>query len=207
MHLDGSTSSDPDGTIESYKWFNQQQLIGSGRTIDVRLPDGDSVIRLEVTDDDGATGSSSATISVETPNGEPTARITDGNRTIPDSDRVAGENVHLDGSTSSDPDGTIASYRWFNQQQLIGSGATIDVRLPDGDNAIRLVVTDNDGATGSSTATISVAMPPPNAAPIATITGGSRTIPDGDRVAGENVHLDGSDVLGFRRHDRVVQVV
>ena len=192
VHLDGSASSDSDGTIESYKWFNQQQLIGSGRTIDVRLPDGDSVIRLEVTDDDGATGSSSATISVETPNGEPTARITGGNRTIPDSDRVAGENVHLDGSTSSDPDGTIASYRWFNQQQVIGSGATIDVRLPDGDNAIRLVVTDNEGATGSSTATISVAMPPPNAAPTATITGGNRTIPDSDRVAGENVHLDGS---------------
>ena len=152
------------------------------------------MIRLEVTDDDGATGSSTATITVEVPpaNGAPTARITGGNRTIPDSDRVAGENVHLDGSTSSDPDGTIASYRWFNQQQLIGSGATIDVRLPDGDNAIRLVVTDNDGATGSSTATISVAMPPPNAAPIATITGGNRTIPDSDRVAGENVHLDGS---------------
>ena len=192
VHLDGSTSSDPDGTIASYRWFNQQQLIGSGATIDVRLPDGDTVIRLEVADDDGATGSSSATISVETPNGVPTARITGGNRTIPDSDRVAGENVHLDGSTSSDPDGSIASYRWFNQQQLIGSGATIDVRLPDGDTAIRLVVTDNEGATGSSTATISIAMPPPNVAPTATITGGNRTIPDSDRVAGETVHLDGS---------------
>ena len=194
VHLDGSTSSDPDGTIASYRWFNQQQLIGSDATIDVRLPDGDNVIRLEVTDDDGATGSSTATITVEVPpaNGAPTARITGGNRTIPDSDRVAGENVHLDGSASSDPDGTIASYRWFNQQQLIGSEATIDVRLPDGDNAIRLVVTDNDGATGSSTATISVAKPPANVAPIATITGGNRTIPDSDRVAGENVHLDGS---------------
>ena len=99
MHLDGSTSSDPDGTIASYRWFNQQQLIGSGPTIDVRLPDGDTAIRLEVTDNDGATGSSTATISVETPNGAPTARIKGGNRTIPDSDRVAGENVHLDGST------------------------------------------------------------------------------------------------------------
>jgi len=72
---------------------------------------------------------------------------------------VAGENVHLDGSSSSDPDGTIASYRWFNQQQLIGSEATIDVRLPDGNSVIRLEVTDDDGATGSSTVTISVEAP------------------------------------------------
>src|SRR6185295_12672321 len=188
VHLDGSNSSDPDGTIASYRWFNQQQLIGSGPTIDVRLPDGDTVIRLEVTDNDGATGSSTATITVEVPaaNGAPTARITGGNRTIPDSDRVAGENVHLDGSNSSDPDGTIASYRWFNQQQLIGSEATIDVRLPDGDTVIRLEVTDNDGATGSSTATITVEVPAANGAPTARITGGNRTIPDSDRVAGEN---------------------
>ena len=96
-----------------------------------------------------------------TPNVAPTASITGGNRTIPDSDRIAGENVHLDGSASSDPDGTIASYMWFNQQQPIGSGPTIDVRLADGDNVIRLVVTDDDNASGSSTATIAVAMPPP----------------------------------------------
>ena len=65
--------------------------------------------------------------------------------------------------TSSDSDGTIASYRWFNQQQPIGSGATIDVRLPDGDTVIRLEVTDDGGATGSSTATISVEIPSPRA--------------------------------------------
>ena len=163
VHLDGSTSSDSDGTIASYRWFNRQELIGSEATIDVRLPDGDNAIRLVVTDNDGATGSSTATISVAMPppNAAPIATITDGNRTIPDSDRVAGENVHFDGSTSSDPDGTIASYMWFNQQQLIGSGPTIDVRLPDGDTVISLVVTDDGGATGSSTATISVEVPSP----------------------------------------------
>jgi outer membrane autotransporter protein len=111
---------------------------------------------------DGEANSAPATVTVVvTPNVAPTARITGGNRTVPDSDHVVGEDVHLDGSTSSDPDGTIASYMWFNQQQPIGSGPTIDVRLPDGDSVIRLVVTDDDGATGSSTATISIATPPP----------------------------------------------
>ena len=62
-------------------------------------------------DASGAT-SSPATVTVTvTPNIAPTAVIAGGNRTIPDSDRVAGENVHLDGSGSTDPDGTIASYR------------------------------------------------------------------------------------------------
>ena len=94
---------------------------------------------------DASDESERATVRVEvTPNAAPISRIKDGNRTIPDSDRVAGEDVHLDGSTSSDPDGTIASYRWFNQQQLLGSGPTIDVRLPDGNTAIRLEVTDNE---------------------------------------------------------------
>ena len=115
-------------------------------------------------DASGAT-SSPATVRVTvTPNIAPTAVIAGGSRTIPDSDRTAGENVHLDGSGSTDPDGTIASYRWFNAQQtLLGSGATLDVRLPDGDNVIRLVVTDNNGVTGSSTATLAVAAPPPRA--------------------------------------------
>jgi outer membrane autotransporter protein len=164
VHLDGSTSSDSDGTIASYQWFNGQTSIGSGPVIDARLPDGDNTIKLVVTDNEGATGSSTVTVSVvmPPPNFAPTATITGGNRTIPDSDRVAGETVHLDGSSSSDSDGTIASYQWFDAQQTpLGSGPTLDVRLPDGDNVIQLVVTDDDGATGSATATISVASPPP----------------------------------------------
>ncbi len=155
---------------------------------------------------DASENSERATVTVTvTPNAAPIARIKDGNRTIPDSDGEAGENVHLDGSTSEDQDGTIASYKWFNQQQVIGSGKTIDVRLPDGDTVIRLEVTDNDGATDSSTATISVEKP--NVAPTARIKGGNRTIPDSDSVAGENVHPRWFHLIGSRRHHRIVQVV
>ena len=112
---------------------------------------------------DATANSAPATVTVTvTPNIAPTAVIAGGSRTIPDSDRTAGEDVHLDGSGSTDPDGTIASYRWFDgQQTLIGSAPTIDVRLPDGNNVIRLAVTDNNGGTGSATVTITVAAPPP----------------------------------------------
>lgn len=112
---------------------------------------------------DASAASAPATVTVTvTPNVAPTAVIAGGNRTIPDSDRTPGEVVRLDGSGSTDPDGTIVSYRWFNEQQtLVGSGPTIDVQLPDGNNVIRLVVTDNNGATGSSTATLAIATPPP----------------------------------------------
>ncbi len=112
---------------------------------------------------DGAAVSAPAEVTVTvTPNVAPTAVIAGGSRTIPDSDRRPGEDVQLDGSASTDPDGTIVSYQWFDAQQtLIGVGPMIDVRLPDGNNVIRLVVTDDDNATGSSTATLAVATPPP----------------------------------------------
>jgi outer membrane autotransporter protein len=112
---------------------------------------------------DASAVSSPATVRiVVTPNEAPTAVIAGGNRTIADSDRTPGENVRLDGSASSDPDGTIVAYQWFNAAQvLIASGPTVDVRLPDGVSQIRLVVTDDRNATGSSTVTLSIATPPP----------------------------------------------
>ena len=161
-----ANDSDPEGdalTIASVNKPNHGTAVIAGNAVTYTPDQGFSgTDRFDYRARDASATSAPATVTVTvTPNVAPTATITGGNRTIPDSDRVAGETVHLDGSASSDPDGTIASYTWFNQQQPIGSGPTIDVRLPDGDTVIRLVVTDDDGATGSSTATISVATPPP----------------------------------------------
>src|SRR5690606_24514961 len=51
---------------------------------------------------------------------------------LPDSDAQPGEEVTLDGSASSDPDGTIVSYQWLNaENQQIASGANPTVRLAD----------------------------------------------------------------------------
>jgi outer membrane autotransporter protein len=87
-------------------------------------------------------------------------------RNVPDSDGQPGESVTLDGSGSTDTDGTIVSYQWFRQVNVdlsvpLGTGPTITVTLPDGTNDIRLTVTDNAGIISTDQAVITVATAPP----------------------------------------------
>ena len=77
-----------------------------------------------------------------------TANPTAGNSPLP---------VSFDASTSSDPDGTIASYSWAFGDATFGSGVTVSHSYTGGGNFnATLTVTDNLGATATSTQTISV---------------------------------------------------
>jgi hypothetical protein len=88
-----------------------------------------------------------------TPTATPTPTPTSGNQ------RPAAEfttdrkgrssNVDLDGSPSTDPDGSIVSYRWDvgNDGSIDHTGETVEnADVPQG-ALVRLVVTDDDGAT------------------------------------------------------------
>jgi outer membrane autotransporter protein len=165
VNLNGSGSTDADGNIVRYVWTNAQGVqIATGPTPQVRLPDGANPITLTVTDDfdcqcsggSANTGSQTVTITVA-PTSAPVANA-GGNRAVPDTDHAPGETVTLDGSRSSDADGSIATYQWFrNQTESLGSGAVLQgVRLPDGNNVITLIVTDNVGNRGSDTVTLAV---------------------------------------------------
>jgi hypothetical protein len=70
--------------------------------------------------------------------------------------------VTLDGSASSDPENDIASYRWFYNGTLLGSGARLEVALAPGSYTVQLVVTDTGrlSSTASTTVTILDATPP-----------------------------------------------
>lgn len=174
VQLDGSASTDADGTIVSYVWSDASgNQLATGATPTVALPDGTSVITLTVTDDCGApcdfigqTDSDTVTITVAAPSGNaPPIADAGGDRTVNDTDFQPGEDVTLDGSASSDADGTIVSYQWFDaQENALGSGPIVSVRLPDGDNVITLFVTDDSGdpvtETGFTSVTISVGVPP-----------------------------------------------
>ena len=148
--LDGSGSSDPDGTIVSYEWFRVIDAetsvpLGTGQTLNVTLPDGVNDVRLSVTDDAGNISSDAVVITVVGAT-RPIANAGP-DRNIPDSDGLPGESVTLDGSASTDPDDTIVLYEWFRTvdvetTELLGTGRTLTVRLPDGTNDITLVVTD-----------------------------------------------------------------
>jgi outer membrane autotransporter protein len=170
--LDGSASRDPDGTIATYEWIrlidaDTFQSLGNGATLSVTLPDGTNDIRLNVTDNDGnrSTDQVGITVAAAPANAAPTANA-GADRNIADSDGQPGESVTLDGSASTDTDGTITSFEWrrvtgSESSESLGTGRTLTVTLPDGENDIFLIVTDNGGNTSVDGVLITVATPPP----------------------------------------------
>jgi hypothetical protein len=70
-------------------------------------------------------------------------------------------NVALNGSASSDPDGTIQSYQWNEGSIVVATGATPAVPLPVGEHTLTLRVTDDGGATDSDTVLITILAAPP----------------------------------------------
>lgn len=68
-----------------------------------------------------------------------------------------GTSVGLNGSGSSDADGSIVSYQWYDAaNNLVATGATPTVSLGLGTHTLKLVVTDDDGATAADNATITI---------------------------------------------------
>ena len=99
--------------------------------------------------------------AVEPVNQAPTANA-GANQTVTDSNND-GENVTLDGTNSSDVDGTVASYSWKVGGSEIATGATPAVNLAVGTHTINLIVTDDDGASSSNTASVVITV---QAAPV-----------------------------------------
>jgi hypothetical protein len=65
--------------------------------------------------------------------------------------------VTLDGSDSSDPDGTINSWTWRDSSgATIGTGSTLGVSLREGTHSFTLTVTDNAGGNASTAIFVAV---------------------------------------------------
>lgn len=193
--VDGSGSSDPDGTVGFYEWTVNGVVadVASTATPTFDLPDGTNTISLRVFDDsETASTPATVTITVAT-NVPPVAVIAGGNRAVADNDQRPGEQVAVDGSGSSDADGTIATYQWsVNGQPAAGSaGPRPTLSLADGPNTVALVVVDGAGAASTSTSVV-ITVAAPASGPVVAIAGGDRQIPDGDNVPGELVPFEGS---------------
>ena len=106
--LDGGASFDEDGTITSYEWYNEGELIGTGRTLTTQLnKTGNANISLRVKDDSGyelAEGIKTKRIRVNTP---PVPVWTS------DLDFVSpNTEIKFNADQSYDPDGEISQYIW-----------------------------------------------------------------------------------------------
>ena len=88
-------------------------------------------------------------------------------QTLSDTDGDGVENVALDGSLSSDPDGTVDAYEWREGATVIAAGAAPSVALAVGTHVLTLAVTDNDGSTGTDNVVVTIEEP---AAPADTVT-------------------------------------
>ena len=165
VRLDGGGSSDPDGTIASYEWIENGVSIGSGATPLIALANGTHTIVLQVTDNQGATDTDSVIITVNplAPNSPPVANA-GADHAVTDNDGNGTESVTLNGSGSSDSDGSIVSYVWRDGATDVATGATASVSLSVGAHTLTLQVTDNDGATATDSVVVTVNpfVPPPS---------------------------------------------
>jgi len=171
--LNGSASSDPDpGTVLIYEWFEDGEISlaepSSSPTLTVNLGPGVHNITLLVTDgsSDGQTSTAFDNVIVTVSTAALPIANAGPDRNLADTDGQPGEPVTLDGSASSDRDGTIVSYEWIARidaetTQSLGTGQTLATTLPDGTSNILLIVTDNDGNTGQDSLQITVAAAPP----------------------------------------------
>src|SRR5204862_1396767 len=162
-----SASSDADGAIASYTFdFGDGTVVGpqAAATATHTFAAGTWTVQLTVTDDKGATGTASAVVTASAPNQPPVARLT-----VTPSSGTAPLAVTADASTSSDADGTIASYKFdFSDGTVVGpqAGATATHTFAAGTWTARVTVTDNGGATATASATVTVSPadnPPPGA--------------------------------------------
>jgi len=154
VQFDGSGSTDPDGSIVSYAWQFGDGATGTGASAYHRFSSaGSYTVRLTVTDDDGASDTTTRTIAVGAPaNQPPTASFT-----VSPSSPAPGVWVQCDGSGSSDPDGSIVSYAWQFGDGATGTGSTAQHAYGAvGTYTVRLTVTDDRGASDTATRQLSV---------------------------------------------------
>lgn len=152
VHFNASDSTDPDGTITSWKWDFGDRGHGSGEEVNHTYADaGTYTVVLEVTDDSGNTDSVSKTITISD-SGMPIASFTfsPGNPTTSTS-------IAFDASGSNDPDGNIVSWFWNFDDGTTGSGETVNHQYSSiGNYTVELIVVDDDGKTARTTRTVTV---------------------------------------------------
>ena len=176
--FDGSGSSDSDGSIVSYSWDIGGTHLADGvnATYDAStVTPGTYTVTLTVTDD--GTDTATDTVDITIVGNLPPVANAGADQTI-----NIGDNATLDGSGSSDSDGSIVSYLWQEGATTLSTNVSFTLTAPSaGIHTITLTVTDDQGDIGTDTVDIKV-----NTAPVANAG------PDQNITLGDTLTLDGT---------------
>jgi PKD repeat protein len=160
--VDGSGSTDPDGSALTYAWNFGDGSTATGATASHTYADGGTFpVTLTVTDAAGAaaTSTQSVTVVAPPPNQAPTASF---------SHSVDDLAVAVDGSASVDPEGAALEYAWDFGDGGTATGATASHSFgAAGTYPVTLTVTDAAGATATATESVTVTEPAPDPEPVA----------------------------------------
>jgi PKD repeat protein len=154
VQFDARQSSDPDGRIVEYQWaFGDGSRKFGPRPQHVYNRSGTYNATLTVTDEHGATGTTTATVEIA--NRPPQAAF-EYPLTVP----RPGEAIMFDASNSVDPDGEIVRYEWDfgdgSEDVTTGLPTTSHAYEEPGTYVVSLRVTDDDGATDVIRKTVTV---------------------------------------------------
>lgn len=194
IKLSGKKSSDEDGTIKQYSWSKVSgptakiKSAGASETRITNLEAGNYVFKLTVKDNKNSSASANFELTVEPDDNKAPIAKAGGNKKI----KLPANKVTLNGSSSTDPDGKIATYKW---SKVKGSSAKITspnkastsiTGLSKGTYVFKLEVTDNKKASSSDQVEV-VVEGNENKAPIAN-GGGNKSI----EAPASKVTLNGS---------------
>jgi RHS repeat-associated protein len=192
VHLDGRASSDLEGDVLTFHWSVHAVPAGSRATLSdptatqpTFVVDRPGTYTVQLLVNDGQVDSAPDTVGISTQNSPPRANA-GSDQTV----RV-GDQVHLDGSASSDVDGEALTFQWAFTFTPVDSLATLKdptavhpwfmVDRP-GTYIAQLIV--NDGAVESAPDTVTISTE--NSRPVAN-AGPDQAVP-----VGETVRLNGS---------------
>ena len=150
LTFSGAASSDPDGSITAYAWTFGDGAAATGVSVShAYATAGTYTVTLTVTDNGGVRASDTALATIS--DRPPVANAG------PDQTAAMGTAVTLNGSGSTDPDGTITAYSWTFGDGATGSGMSMShAYAAAGVYTATLTVTDNLGARGTDSAVVTV---------------------------------------------------
>jgi PKD repeat protein len=158
--FNASSSYDPDGFITNYEWNFGDGTNETGEIVTHSYSStGNYTVNLTVTDNDGATNSTSKIVDIcPTPNKPPIAKFIY-SPPKPFVKLFVNQTITFDASSSYDPDGNITSYEWdFGDGNTTNTTEEIVTHLysSTGNYTVNLTVTDDDGANNSASEIIEV---------------------------------------------------